>query len=73
MLTVNVSFLIGGTLVIERVFGLGGIGDLMLTGIDARDFPLVQAVTLVLAVLVVIVNMLGDLAQALIDPRVEVQ
>jgi ABC-type dipeptide/oligopeptide/nickel transport system permease component len=73
VLTVNVSFLIGGTLVIERVFGLGGIGDLMLTGIDARDFPVVQAVTLVLAVLVVIVNILGDLAQALIDPRVEVQ
>jgi ABC-type dipeptide/oligopeptide/nickel transport system permease component len=73
VLTVNVSFLIGGTLVIERVFGLGGLGDLMLTGIDARDFPLVQAVTLVLAVLVVIVNILGDLAQALIDPRVEVQ
>lgn len=73
VLTVNVSFLIGGTLVVERVFGLGGLGDLMLTGIDARDFPLVQAVTLVLAVLVVIVNILGDLAQALIDPRVEVQ
>lgn len=73
ILTVHVSFLVGGTLVIERVFGLGGVSDLMLTGIDARDFPLVQAVTLVLAVLVVIVNILGDVLQALIDPRVEVQ
>lgn len=73
VLTVNVSFLIGGTLVIERVFALGGVGDLMLTGIETRDFPLVQAVTLVLAILVVVVNILGDLAQALLDPRVEVQ
>jgi ABC-type dipeptide/oligopeptide/nickel transport system permease component len=73
VLTVNVSFLIGGTLVIERVFALGGLGDLMLTGIESRDFPLVQAVTLVLAVLVVLVNVFGDLVQALLDPRVEVQ
>lgn len=73
VLTVNVSFLIGGTLVIERVFALGGVSDLMLTGIDSRDFPLVQAVTLVLAVMVVLVNIVGDIAQALIDPRVEVQ
>lgn len=73
VLTVNVSFLIGGTVVIEKVFALGGVGDLMLTGIDSRDFPLVQAVTLVLAVLVVIVNIFGDMAQALLDPRVEVR
>lgn len=73
VLTVNVSFLIGGTVVIEKVFALGGVGDLMLTGIDSRDFPLVQAVTLVLAVLVVIVNIVGDLTQALLDPRVEVR
>jgi ABC-type dipeptide/oligopeptide/nickel transport system permease component len=73
VLTVNVSFLIGGTVVIERVFSLGGVSDLMLTGIDARDFPLVQAVTLVLAALVVVVNVVGDVAQAAIDPRVELR
>lgn len=73
VLTVNVSFLIGGTVVVEKVFAMGGVGDLMLTGIDSRDFPLVQAVTLVLAVLVVIVNIVGDLTQALLDPRVEVR
>lgn len=71
VLAVNIGFLVGGTLVIERVFSLGGVGELMLSAIDYRDFPLVQAVTLVLAFLVVAVNILGDLAQALLDPRVE--
>lgn len=71
ILAVNVSFLVGGTLVIEQVFGIGGVGELMLSAISARDFPVVQAVTLILALLVVAVNILGDLAQALLDPRVE--
>lgn len=71
VLAVNVSFMVGGTLVVERVFSLGGVGDLMLSAISARDFPVVQAVTLILAILVVLVNILGDLFQALLDPRVE--
>lgn len=71
VLAVNVSFLVGGTLVIEQVFSLGGVGALMLQGINARDFPIVQAVTLVLALVVVVINILGDLVQALLDPRVE--
>jgi ABC-type dipeptide/oligopeptide/nickel transport system permease component len=71
VLAVNVSFLVGGTLVIERVFSLGGVGDLMVTAISGRDFPVVQAVTLILALLVVLVNIAGDLIQALLDPRVE--
>jgi peptide/nickel transport system permease protein len=71
VLAVNVSFLVGGTLVVERVFSLGGVGDLMLSAISARDFPVVQAVTLILAFLVVFVNIFGDLIQALLDPRVE--
>ncbi len=71
VLTVNISFLVGSTLVVEQVFSLGGVGTLMLQGIEARDFPIVQAVTLILALVVVLVNILGDLVQALLDPRVE--
>jgi peptide/nickel transport system permease protein len=71
VLAVNISFLVGGTLVIEQVFGLGGVGSLMLQAINNRDFPVVQAGTLILAVVVVTVNVLGDAGQALLDPRVE--
>ncbi|HEY0277140.1 MAG TPA: ABC transporter permease [Solirubrobacterales bacterium] len=71
VLAVNISFLVGTTLVIEQVFSLGGVGTLMLQGINNRDFPVVQAVTLILALVVVLVNIMGDLVQALLDPRVE--
>lgn len=71
VLAVNVSFLVGGTLVIEQVFSLGGVGSLMLHGIYGRDFAIVQAGTLVLALVVVAINITGDLVQALLDPRVE--
>jgi peptide/nickel transport system permease protein len=70
VLGVNIGFLVGGTLVVERVFALPGVGDLMLNGILQRDFPVVQGVTLVFAVLVVLVYLLTDVVHALLDPRV---
>ena len=70
VLGVNIGFLIGGTLVVEQVFALPGIGQLMINSIFQRDFPVVQAVTLVFAVLVVLVYLLTDVVHALLDPRV---
>lgn len=71
VLAVNIGFLVGGTVVVEQVFSLGGVGTLMLQAISNRDFPVVQAVTLILALVVVAVNIMGDLVQALLDPRIE--
>ncbi|MBS1678923.1 MAG: ABC transporter permease [Actinobacteria bacterium] len=71
ILMVNVGFLIGSTIVVELVFSLGGIGSLMINAINGRDFPLVQAVTLFFAFMVIFTNILGDLLQALLDPRLE--
>jgi peptide/nickel transport system permease protein len=70
VLGVNIGYLVGGTLVIEQVFALPGIGQLMINSIFQRDFPVVQAVTLVFAVMVVLVYLLTDVAHALLDPRV---
>lgn len=70
VLAVNLGYLLGGTVVIENVFGLPGIGNLMLTGILNRDFDVVQSVTLVYAVVVVFINLAADLAYASLDPRV---
>jgi peptide/nickel transport system permease protein len=70
VLGVNVGFLVGGTLVIEQVFAVPGIGQLMINSIFQRDFPVVQAVTLVFSVMVVLVYLLTDVAHALLDPRV---
>jgi peptide/nickel transport system permease protein len=70
VLGVNIGYLVGGTLVIEQVYALPGVGQLMINSIFQRDFPVVQAVTLVFSILVVLVYLLTDVAHALLDPRV---
>jgi peptide/nickel transport system permease protein len=70
VLGVNIAFLIGGTVVVEKVFALPGIGALMVDSIFHRDFPVVQGVTLVFAVLVVLVYLITDVVHSLLDPRV---
>ena len=70
LLGVNIAYLIGSTVIVERVFDLNGIGSLLLTGISQRDFPVVQAVTFVLAIGVVLVNLATDLLVAWLDPRI---
>ena len=70
VLGINIGFLIGGTVIIENVFDINGIGQLMINAIFQRDFPVVQGVTLVFAILVVLVNLLADVAYAALDPRV---
>lgn len=70
VLGVNIGWLVGGTVVIEQVFSLPGLGSLMLSSIYNKDFPVVQGVTLVFAGLVVLVNLGTDIFFALLDPRV---
>ncbi len=62
--------LLNGAVVIETVFGWPGIGILLIQAIDRRDLPLVEASVLVIAVMVVTVNLVVDLAYMVIDPRV---
>lgn len=70
VLGINIGYLIGGTVIIENVFAIPGIGQLMINSIFQRDFPVVQGVTLVFGVLVVLVNLLADMTYAWLDPRV---
>ncbi len=64
------GFLIGGTVIIETVFAWPGVGRLVVQAIFNRDYPLVQAVVLVLAVLFVLVNLLVDLLYGYLDPQI---
>jgi peptide/nickel transport system permease protein len=73
ILGVNVGFLFGAVVIIEAVFGLPGLGGLMLQAIDTRDYPTVQAATLFFAILVVCVNLAADIVNAFLDPRIRVQ
>jgi peptide/nickel transport system permease protein len=71
VLGVNIAYLTGSTLVVERVYSLPGIGQQMINSILSRDFPTVQGITLVFAILVVVVNLLTDVTHAALDPRVK--
>jgi peptide/nickel transport system permease protein len=71
LLGVVVAFLIGGTVVIENVFNIPGLGNLLIRGVLTRDYFVVQAVTLMLAVGVVLSNLIVDILTALLDPRVK--
>jgi peptide/nickel transport system permease protein len=70
VLAVNLGFLISGTVVIEVVFDIPGLGSLIVGAVQQRDFPLVQALTLIFGFIVIVVNLLADVAYAVIDPRV---
>jgi ABC-type dipeptide/oligopeptide/nickel transport system permease component len=69
---VNLAFLVGGTVVVENVFSIPGLGSLLVGSVNTRDYPVVQAVAFVLALFVLIVNLLTDALHGLLDPRVAV-
>jgi peptide/nickel transport system permease protein len=71
VLGVNLGWLVGNTVVIEQLFGIPGLGSLMIESIFSRDFPSVQIVALVFATLVVLVSLITDLTRAALDPRIE--
>lgn len=67
---IQFGYLLGGTIIVEEIFALPGMGRLVLTGISQREFAVVQSSVLVIAAMFVIVNLIVDLIYARIDPRV---
>ncbi len=67
----QVSMIIGGNVIIETIFNIPGLGSLMVTGINNRDYPMIMGITLVIAVFVCCMNLLVDLTYAAIDPRIK--
>ncbi len=63
--------LFGGTVVVESIFAIPGVGRLAVDSIYFRDFPMVQGVVLVLALAVLLTNLLTDVLYAYIDPRIK--
>jgi peptide/nickel transport system permease protein len=66
---INISFLVAGAVVVENVFSIPGSGQLLVNAVFARDYPVVQGVTLVYAVLVILINLATDLMYPVLDPR----
>lgn len=66
---VQVTFLVGGTVLIEKIFSYPGIGSLAIDAVVNRDLPLIQGLILTFAALFILINLLLDLSYALLDPR----
>jgi len=68
---IYVPLLFGGTVVLEQIFGVPGMGRYLITAVNERDFPAIQAVVLVIGTAVVVSNLLVDLSYTSLDPRVK--
>ncbi|MFW6090639.1 MAG: ABC transporter permease [Actinomycetota bacterium] len=67
---IQFGYLLGGTIIVEEIFALPGMGRLVLTGIAQREYAVVQSTVLVIAAMFVLINLLVDLLYARLDPRV---
>lgn len=72
-LALSLAEMMAGVIIIETVFTVPGIGRLMLNSIGTRDFPVVQAIVVILAAWIVLVNFIGDLLNQMIDPRLRLK
>lgn len=70
LLGLRVAYAVGGAVIIETVFAIPGLGRFLIESIFARDYPVVQAITLLMAILVIFISLLTDIIYALVDPRV---
>ncbi len=60
----------GGAIITEQIFKVNGIGQLLITAIEANDFPMVQTITFIFAILIVLFNLIADLLYGMLDPRI---
>lgn len=72
VVAMRVPWMFGATMVTEQIFNIPGMGRLVLKGVLSRDFMLVQSVILLITIMVVIANLLADIAYTYIDPRIEI-
>jgi len=69
----QIPMVIGGSVIIEQLFNLPGLGRLMLTALQERDYPTISGINLFVAVLVIIINILVDVSYGWLDPRIHYQ
>lgn len=72
ILGIQFAYLLGGTVIIEEIFSIPGLGKFILGAIDAKDLPIVQGVVLLTAVVFVVVNLLVDIMYGVLNPKVRI-
>ena len=67
------AYIVTGSLVVERIFSVPGIGRAFVTSITNRDYPMVMGTTIVLATLIVVMNLVSDILYKVVDPRINLE
>ena len=70
LMGVSVSIILGGSVLVERVFAIPGVGSLLVSSIFGQDYLVVQAITLIIAVIILLANLIVDISYAWLDPRI---
>lgn len=70
VLGINLAFLVGGTTIVETIFAIPGLGQLIVSAIFQRDYPVIQGVTMAIGIIVLLINLATDVTYAILDPRV---
>jgi peptide/nickel transport system permease protein len=70
VLGLQIAQIAGGSVIIESIFGLPGMGQFLVEAITQRDYPVIQGINLLIVVIIVATNLLVDLFYAMIDPRI---
>lgn len=73
ILGVNIGYLVGGAVIVEKIFSIPGLGSLMLDSIFSRDYTVVQGVTLYFSAMIILINLITDLTYSVLDPRVTLE
>jgi ABC-type dipeptide/oligopeptide/nickel transport system permease component len=73
LLGMIIADVFSGSIIIEQVFGIPGIGRLLITAISSRDYPMIQTLVVYIAFIVVLANTLVDIAVQIIDPRIKLE
>ena len=68
-LGMTLSDIVAGSLIVEQVFSIPGIGRMLITSIHNRDYPVVQSIIAIVAIIVIVVNFLVDILYRIVDPR----
>ena len=70
VIALGVPTIFGGSLITEQIFKVNGIGQLLITAIQANDLPMVQTITFIFAILIVVFNLIADILYGILDPRI---
>lgn len=71
LLSLKIAYMLGGSVVIESIFSLPGLGALLVNSIYARDYAVVQGVVLTFVIMVMLINLITDIIYSILDPRVK--